>query len=148
MKVKFSLFLALFAFIISIIIGFIIDNTIINLLWKAIVFGILFFALGFGSWHFLEKRVPELFEMFLSGSNEIPGENGLENLNDSGEFVSTEGNHGETAHESQDTVDISSNPKSGSNQLGDHILVRDKMIENEPKLLAEAIRTMMDRDND
>ncbi len=161
MKLKLSIGVAGFAFIVSALIGFIIDNTIINLLWKAAVFAVLFFGLSFGSWHFLEKRVPELFEalsqvQFRSkGDDSGLDENGVstDQDQDTGDALAGQSlEDTDSISGKEDAADqVAGMASSGSSKvqnLGDHILIRDKKIKNEPKIIAEALRTMMDKEDD
>lgn len=155
MKVKVSIGFAIAAFIMSALIGIIIDNTVINLLIKSVSFAVLFFFLSFGSWTFLEKRVPEIFELQLNGLEE--GRTDLDDGESPGASFE-ESEEGGTSYEPvegeaspAETAAVGGNnqgPQSGMDDLGDHIIIRDKKFKNEPKLIADAIKQMMDQEEE
>jgi hypothetical protein len=90
----------------------------------------------------LEQRVPEFLEIFQGGGYAGSGED-LE-LGDDGDFEAGEDlEDGYVAGDAADTVAAPGESK----QFGDHIIVDKIKIKNEPKLISEAIRTMLARDD-
>lgn len=152
------LFIATFAsigLVVSMIAGFMAGNRVSYILFVSLVSSLSFAGLGFGIYQILEKKVPE-FLNFLStltgGTSESNDEN--EGFADSGAEVhtrSTELDSGTDFTESsmediQEKDKILQQAKSG--KFGDHLVVDKIAIKNEPKLMAEAIRTIMSRDDD
>lgn len=111
-----------------------------------------FGGLGLGVFITLEKKVPEFLE-FLGGIS----------MGGFGHFGSSEGEGGEmgagfegsSESLSSDDFAVQSSANDAQEQrlamaksgkFGDHIIVDKIAIKNEPKLMAEAIRTMMAKD--
>lgn len=158
MKIRFSVIMALAAFILSILIGFLVGNYIINILLKAVAFSLLFAALTYGVLDFLEKKVPEFFQIFsglgsASALKSDESESAAEySAGNEKESMSEEGvaapDLGQEADLTKSELQDAGLSKKGLGNLGSHIMVKDKKIINEPKLMAEAIKTMMARDSE
>ncbi len=153
MKLKFTLAGALLAFFLSVAIGMAIGNSLSNLLGKAVMFAALFAGMSYFSMQYLEKRVPEIFSIQVSSRSETitpPLEPGSAEESSSAsveadEYIGQSGNVG--ANMESGTV-VSGSVGAETKNLGDHILIRDKKIKNEPKLIAEAIRQMILREDE
>ncbi|AXX15654.1 hypothetical protein [Leptospira borgpetersenii] len=143
---------AIIALIVSSFCGFFIGNNFGHIILVTIPSMIAFAVFGFGVHAFLEKKVPEFLD-FLSNL----GEGGLSCRF---QFGKHRRGHDYTSHASD--TELSSGDESSSNtevfasaaskpqkngNFGDHIMVENIAIKNEPKLMAEAIRTMLARDD-
>lgn len=135
--------------------GFMVGNRISYILFVSLISSLSFAGLGFGIYQLLEKKVPE-FLSFLSALT--GGGSGLseeaDELSESG-IVSSEVGSGldsgsdfseSSMEDIQEKEKILHQVKSG--KFGDHLVVDKIAIKNEPKLMAEAIRTIMSRDDD
>ncbi|MDH5655232.1 MAG: hypothetical protein OEZ34_04960 [Spirochaetia bacterium] len=137
LPIIFSAVFALIGFVISLSVGLIVQNEILYVFWIAFVCLILSALLGFGVYKILELKVPE-FLSILRGEAAYEGdESGLGDLSeDNMQASSFEEDSGEGLAETD-----------SSKVFGDHILVNKVKIKNEPKLIAQAIQTMLARDN-
>ncbi len=154
-EVRLGLILAVSAFILSPLIGIVSGISFVVVLIRTVIMSALFFGLGFGAMVLVKKFVPEFYEV-LSTSAPAPEQNpeeidtGVEAI--AGE-VDTEG-EGEF-DESGEPDDSSYDPGyepigesgTGAAKMGRHIL-EEQGLKYEPKIMAEAIRTMMSRDED
>ncbi len=153
MQIGFILGFAVLGAIISSVSGFLVGNRITYILFVSFLSTLAFGGLGFGVFATLEKKVPEFLE-FLSGIS-------LEGM---GSFGSSEESHdgmeggfeagsdgmGSDAFGVQTSVEDAAEARlamAKSGKYGDHIIVDKIAIKNEPKLMAEAIRTMMAKDD-
>jgi hypothetical protein len=112
----------------------------------ALIFG----GLGFGVYLVFEKKVPE----FLDFLSELGG--GMGFRKSSGDTYSAHSEHpsdgdirlakGEESMSSDFGGGDIPNPKMKDGKFGDHIVISNIAIKNEPKLMAEAIRTIMSQD--
>lgn len=139
--IKFVATFALVGLIVSTVFGIVGGNRIAPLIVTSLVCTLLSAAVGGGAYKILEQRVPEILELFQSSEGYADGEfDDAEYGEGEGvEFAGGEGGEmdGEEAGGAGD-----------SDAFGDHIIVNKIKIKNEPKLLAEAIRTMMARDEE
>lgn len=155
MKIKISLAVAAVALILSVVIGLAIGNSFSNMLIKAFIFTALFFAMSFVSLQYLEKRVPEIFELKDAFSG-LGSATDVDQLNEEDEIVDSsldsdeDDSYSSYAGSNAESLGVgeTKKPTTEFKDLGDHILVRDKKIKNEPKLMAEAIRQMLLKDED
>jgi hypothetical protein len=115
---------------------------------------LIFAGLGFGVYSILEKKVPE----FLDFLSELGGGSGSGFRHSSVDSYST----GSTSNYPSDgeiklakaddsmSSDFAGGdiptPKMKDGKFGDHIMISNIAIKNEPKLMAEAIRTIMSQD--
>ncbi|AXR61142.1 hypothetical protein [Leptospira mayottensis] len=143
---------ALIALIVSSFCGFFIGNAFGHIIFVTILSMIAFAVFGFGVHAFLEKKVPE-FLNFLSniGEGASPAASNSESIGVGGYDYTSHA--GDTEFSSSDEpsntevfVAAASKPQKSGN-FGDHIMVENIAIKNEPKLMAEAIRTMLARDD-
>ncbi|OMI17339.1 hypothetical protein [Leptospira weilii] len=143
---------ALIALIVSSFCGFFIGNTFGHIVFVTILSMIAFSVLGFGVHAFLEKKVPEFLD-FLSnlGAGGSPLASNSESVGGGGHDYTThasdtEFSSGDESSNKEVFVSAASKPQKSGN-FGDHIMVENIAIKNEPKLMAEAIRTMLARDD-
>ena len=144
---------ATLAFLISTTAGFMVGNRVSYIIFISFSSVVTFAIFGFGVHKILELKVPE-FLAFLGGISLSGGfdEDGSgadsQGINPNefregadGGFSSDSGNSNNS-----DIERLQQAAKSG--KFGDHLLVDKIPIKNEPKLMAEAIRTMMARDDE
>lgn len=113
---------------------------------------IAFAVLGFGIHAVLETKVPEFLD-FLSniGGEYIPptqatdSENVVRGRDYTSNTSDTDFAEGSSSNSEVFASATSKRQKDGN--FGDHIMVENIAIKNEPKLMAEAIRTMLARDD-
>ncbi len=140
---------------------------------RSLIMTPVFIAVGYGVIVVIQKKVPELYEI-LAGRNDVSvdaedsvdineGISGVDESDFSAEdgedsIASTEPdeNTGFTEFKNNDYDRLSSvddstpegGPNTGNGKMGKHIIVEDQFNSYEPKLLAEAVRTMMSKDKD
>lgn len=144
-QLGFIIFFAVLAFITSISSGFYVGNRFGHILFVASI-GVLFFcALGLGVYRVLQDKVPEVLDVFSNLGSGASSEE--QELN---EFVGGEG--GEYSQNldggSMPMADEKPVVRKKNDKFGDHLIIDNIEIKNEPKLMAEAIRTMLARDED
>ncbi|MBM9502190.1 hypothetical protein JWG44_18195 [Leptospira sp. 201903071] len=155
LQVLFIAVFAVIALIVSPICGFLAGNQVGHIVLVSILSTFAFAIFGFGVHAILEMKVPEFLD-FLSN---LTGEFSSASSGDEGsgaagfrDYTSQAGDS-EFATASADgpsssEVFASSTPKRQKNgNFGDHIMVENIAIKNEPKLMAEAIRTMLAKDD-
>ncbi|MCB1176682.1 MAG: hypothetical protein KDK36_03790 [Leptospiraceae bacterium] len=149
MKTKFATGMTILGFVLSIICGFVVGNRIIHILTVSIVSAAAMGLVGVGVYTILEKKVPEFIEFLNNfGAGGISGD-----FDDDVEGVelSDENSEGRTTELSQEGMEGTEAPIPASHQndakFGDHIMIDNIAIKNEPKLMAEAIRTFMAMDD-
>lgn len=141
LMIKFVGVFAVVGLILSVSFGIIGGNRIFSLVLTAVICSMLSGALGAGTYKVLEQRVPEFLEIFLAqgmgGDDlELGDEAGYE-----GDELDAEG----YATSAED--DGAAAAAADTKQFGDHIIVDKIKIKNEPKLMAEAIKTMLAKDD-
>lgn len=133
---KFAIAFAVLGLLVSIIAGFVGGNRVTPLVITAIVCAVIAGAAGIGSYKVLERRVPEVFDLFQQS----------EFVSDSSDDELSLADEGEDALGLEDEEPaMAAAPASG--KFGDHIIVEKIKIKNEPKLMAEAIKTMLAKDS-
>ncbi|TGN13783.1 hypothetical protein EHS11_03405 [Leptospira ilyithenensis] len=153
MQIVFLAGFAVIGAIISTTCGFLVGNRIGYILFISAISTFAFAGLGFGVYTVLEKKVPEFLEFLgglsIGGGFGSGGEEG--EMNESGPMGSSD-----SGSLSSDAFGVQSGAESlaetklamaKSGKFGDHIIVDKIAIKNEPKLMAEAIRTMMAKDD-
>lgn len=142
--VKFIAAFAILGAIVSVSFGVIAGNGLTHVVLVAFFCTAISAALGGGVYRVLKQRVPELFEFFEQGaSSEAELDSIGESVSDGdGTMLQSEGEEalsavGNTGSEGADKGQF----------FGDHILVNKVKIKNEPKLIAQAVRTMLAKDN-
>ncbi|MCG6148171.1 hypothetical protein CH354_00620 [Leptospira levettii] len=153
MLVGFVLGFAILGAIISSVCGFLVGNRIGYIFFVSLISTFAFGGLGFGIFSVLQKKVPEFLE-FLSTFS-IGGFGGGDHADD---FDHEHGGMEPSSAASGSSDDFGVQPvgdgamdaklaMAKSGKFGDHIIVDKIAIKNEPKLMAEAIRTMMAKDD-
>ena len=173
---KSGLVLGITGFVISLLLGFVSGNSIEVILFRVLIFTILFAFLGYGSFFIIKKYVPEIYQVFSALDNKTEHKSNTGNTDESNEKILTENipetkEKQETSTESevkpaQEFTELSNditpelNVPDADKTLNDEILnspveemnktaqklLKDNNIKYEPKIAAQAIRTMMKRD--
>lgn len=140
------------ALIVSPVCGFITGNSFGHIILVTVLSVVAFAVLGFGVHAFLEMKVPEFLD-FLSnvGGEFVPATSDADGMGAGGHDYTSNASDSEFSPgdgPSNSEVFASATPKrQKSGNFGDHIMVENIAIKNEPKLMAEAIRTMLARDD-
>ncbi|MBN2160592.1 MAG: hypothetical protein JW807_14480 [Spirochaetes bacterium] len=165
------------ALILSFVTGFMAGIQWNYVLIRSLVLTIIFSAIGFGICYILRKFVPEAYE-FLSmraaggksaaeaeeidiengagpDSSSIPSDEGMgepEAVTDAVSAAPSEDEFKELDNEALAHYSTGTAGGSGINtaagRLGKHVLEKEKLAKYEPKIMAQAVRTMMSRDKE
>lgn len=156
------------AFILSFLTGLVSGVSFSITIIRSLIMAPVFFIVGYGTITVLKKYVPEIYEALAAAGNKS-SESGLEgqaevNLSDiepgtaadedgvSGmekgeqftEFTQKDFDRYKTTEDSG--LDAAFNTSGG--KMGKHIIVQEQFNSYEPKIMAQAIRTMMSKDKD
>ena len=161
---KSGLIFSVIALILSIAAGLTGSVPIGAIIFRSLVIIPLFFLVGFGVFMIMKKFVPEVYEMVLnfSGSEDNVTEDGDMYSNNPEEAA---GEYSENSEENftefkeadfekihtADSSDENAAFDTSGGKLGKHIVVdkaSDGFAGYEPKIMAEAIRTMMSKDKE
>lgn len=158
-----GLFLSVIAFVLSFATGFISGIALGTVIFRGVIFAVVFFAVGFGGLQILKKLVPEVYEAISSVQLSAPGtgDAGIESADlqvgdpvqsfadgesDSGFTEFTEKDFDRYTTPSDTNLESTLNPAQG--KMGKHIMVQQQFNAYEPKIMAQAIKTMMSKDKD
>lgn len=162
MKLKIVIAFFVIGMGLSLIGGVIAGNPILAILVFSLLSSIILAALVFGLLTFLDMKVPEFSEFLNQMQSGEFSEMGVDEVSSS---VAQSGSTKEGSQMQEETgepeLSKSSNtpspPEGGSiepknekpknGKFGDHIIIDNIPIKNEPKLMAEAIRTIMAQDD-
>ncbi len=133
--------------------GFLVGNAFSYILFVSFISTLVFAGFGFGIYTLLDKKVPE-FLAFLGGIS-ISTEGSHEDSFSEGRSVNpnefsdgVDGDFGLESNQNDSTERERILQSAKSGKFGDHVIIDKIPIKNEPKLMAEAIRTMMARDDE
>ena len=148
--IKFTIGFTIVGFVVSLVFGFLGGNRVVSVLITTVICTLLSGALGAGTYKALEIKVPEFLAIFEPYGEGGEGYDDFEELGEDVDFggedaIPTAGSisgEGESSYSAQSSAAF----KGDSQNFGDHVLVNKVKIKNEPKLMAEAIRTMLSRD--
>lgn len=156
LKYRFSVVFGIIALLLSIIIGLFTGNDVGLVIIRSMIMTIAFVVIGYGVIFIVQKFVPEMLS--LAGSDE-PVQ--VEDVQIDSEAVVPEINGDEVVEEMPDSGEDDSVPLVDSTlkkdyfnigeeegKLGKHIIVDESKIKYEPKIMADAIRTMLKRDEE
>jgi hypothetical protein len=154
LQIGFLLGFAILGALISTVCGFIVGNRLTYILFVSGISTLAFGGLGFGVYSILEKKVPEFLEFLgeisfggfsFSRERSEYDESHSDGMNSEGGMTSDDlGVQSVAAADSPHDI-LQAQLKSG--KFGDHIMVDKIAVKNEPKLMAEAIRTMLAKDD-
>ncbi len=139
--IKFIAGFAALGLLISVVAGFLGGNRWTAVLVTALICTILSAGLGAATYKVLEMRVPEFLALFQGAG----GEEELAPDFDEDALAAEEGFAAVAADDAPAPAD-DAGPDTKS--FGDHILVNKVKIKNEPRLMAQAIRTMLAKDEE
>jgi hypothetical protein len=153
--------------ILSLVIGIASGNNVGNALVTSLILMLVFSGLGYGIIMVVRNFVPELLVVF-NARHDVDHTGDAINLNPDqsqeaiGQDSYGEGLEGEDSGvpgdragdkdfeplDSNEMKQYRTGSEASDAKIGKHIVVDQKKIKYEPKIVAEAIRTMMRRDND
>ncbi len=176
LEFKSSALFGALAFLLSLTIGLFAGNSVGQIAFRTFLLTAVFTAIGYGAIYVLRRFVPEVFELLGSQSapageeegaelpelgkdsgEETPGEAAAESAGEDEAAPAAEGKTAEPIDEAAMSEGFTpfkqgdfatyatAQPEKG--KMGKHILEAKKM-KFEPKIMAEAVRTMMSRDKD
>lgn len=156
--------------VLSIVVGFGAGIGADVVFLRAVLFGLIFAGIGFGGVFVLKKYVPELYDSFAglssSGDQAVTGDQGtaaepggasiggdrVDEVEMAEPVAAAAGNAPEAGGFSDLSVDgmphFSTKGAAADGKLGKHVVEKDTMVHYEPKIMAQAIRTMMGKDTD
>ncbi len=172
-ELRSSVLFAAVSFIVSMLVGIIAGIDMAVVFIRVLVIVPVFAMLGYGLILVIKRYVPEFYE-FLTGrapdieagesaagseevEPEIPEPAAEEPAGDSpayeekGDEPFTElsaGDFPKMSSTGEGGSDLDSNLNLDSGRLGKHIISNEKVVKYEPKIMAQAIRTMISRDED
>jgi hypothetical protein len=162
---KYGAVFGLAAFIFSFLTGLVSGVSFSVTVIRSLIMAPVFFIVGYGIITVLKKYVPEIYEALaaagksgesgLEGQAEINlsdiepgadeyGESGKEKGEEFTEFTQKDFDRYKTTEDSG--LDTALNTSGG--KMGKHIIVQEQFNSYEPKIMAQAIRTMMSKDKD
>jgi len=152
LQIGFVIGFAILGALISTVCGFLVGNRFTYILFVSGISTFAFGGLGFGVYAVLEKKVPEFLEFLgeisfggfsFSREHSEYDESYSDGMNAESSLSGEELGVQSVAESPHDI--LQAQIKSG--KFGDHIMVDKIAIKNEPKLMAEAIRTMLAKDD-
>jgi len=155
LAINFGVFFGIIGLLISLIFSLFSKNPIFAILTNIFVSTIVSVIIGIVIFFILKQKVPEILEVFEGDSSSFRSYKEQEEENFEGEYDyssdTLETSESLNLASSDDTTDEVQPIKidtSGdkTKHFGDHIVVDKITIKNEPKLMAEAIRTMLSKD--
>ncbi len=157
--IYFGIFFAIVGFFISLVFSLLSKNPVMAIIINILISIIVSFVLGIIVFYILKQKVPEILEIFNNSFkntmdsteeeyNFDTGEEGwTDNFENSESFTKNEAEEKLFTGDNDVRESVSEEKLNKKNKhFGDHILVDKIKIKNEPKLMAEAIRTMLSKD--
>lgn len=151
------------ALFLSFSIGLLAGNGIADVMVRSLILTIMFALLGYGVTSVVRKFVPEVMEIrpLPAEKTEAPavpqGEERMEqvkteevpNVEEPADTAETPGTgSGFVPFKESDFAKVDANLNIEQGKLGKHIIVNEKKMKYEPKIMAQAIRTMISRDKE
>jgi hypothetical protein len=163
-EIKAAFIFAIMALLISLLTGFAAGNDFSVILLRAFLLCVVFGFIGFGSIFALKKYVPEIYDIFSMQLQQTPGGSAQAEIDVQGVEPSIEMTDSVAAsREMPDDVpetpepvydeppqmkrDFPDSAPVSEKSMGRHKL-EEKAMKYSPKLMAEAVRTMMSKDKD
>lgn len=162
--IQFGLVFGITGLLISLVVSLFSQNSVMAVVSNVVFSFFVSFLLGAGVFWILKQKVPEVLELYEMAATSSPVEKNFEEdalsyeqETDLGEqynnvYQQDLAGSGETLMDSAASQDISFTDNVSRvreekvKHFGDHILVDKIPIKNEPKLMAQAIRTMLMKD--
>ncbi|MBW7858673.1 MAG: hypothetical protein H3C43_10375 [Leptonema sp. (in: Bacteria)] len=144
LSAKFAIVFAILGLIVSSVFGLLSGNRIEHTVFVIVVCTVVSGGLGFGTYSVLQAKIPEFFQIFEA----IEGFSGR-SQSEVSEFREEELNEfgNEIDMQQGEPVAVESADQPPAQHFGDHILVDKVKIKNEPHLMAQAIRTLLSKDD-
>lgn len=136
---KFAVIFAVLGLLVSVAFGILGGNRFSPLVVTAIICSILAGASGVGAYKVLESRVPEVFELFAPPA-------AADGADDELTLSDGDADAGDGMLVGDDVEAPAAAVDDSAKRFGDHLIVDKIKIKNEPKLMAEAIKTMLAKD--
>jgi hypothetical protein len=155
LAINFGVFFGIIGLLISLIFSLFSKNPIFVILTNIFVSTIVSVIIGIVVFFILKQKVPEILEVFEGDSSSFRSYKEQEEENFEGEYdyssdtlETSESLNLASSDDTTDEVEPIKIDTSGekTKHFGDHIVVDKITIKNEPKLMAEAIRTMLSKD--
>lgn len=163
-ELKAGIFFSFAGFFLSFLTGFVTGIDFSVVITRSLITAAVFAGIGFGALMVIKNFVPELYEI-LSGASAVEE---FEDVTDSPavteEFTETDdsglaseaGDSGFTGFDDSSYERLSSVSDQGLNselnvsqgKMGKHIIMSDQFNGYEPKIIADAVRTMMSKDKE
>jgi hypothetical protein len=155
LAINFGVFFGIIGLLISLIFSLFSKNPIFVILTNIFVSTIVSVIIGIVVFFILKQKVPEILEVFEGDSSSFRSYKEQEEESFEGEYdyssdtlETSESLNLASSDDTNDEVQPIKIDTSGekTKHFGDHIVVDKITIKNEPKLMAEAIRTMLSKD--
>ncbi|MCX7678578.1 MAG: hypothetical protein N2316_05115 [Spirochaetes bacterium] len=156
LETKSAVLFGIIALFVSFVLGLFAGNSVGFVLLRSLMLSLLFACIGFGAVFVLRKFVPEFIEVI---ENNISTRTAEEEIDISSDIAAPESTVSQSVEEGvkisetkfeplgkDDFMRVSTAPSFSEGKLGKHFIDEKKKIKYEPKIIAEAIRTMIRRD--
>jgi len=154
-SVKFVLVFGIGGFILSFLTGLISNISFGTVLLRALVFLLVFAGVGFGFYQLIQWKFEELAAVIQgeesissAESNDSGGGDAPINGAEDSMLGGDKSTYGSSSASDSASSFTPTGKRAKDGHFGDHIIVEGVKLENEPKLMAEAIRTIMSKDKD
>jgi hypothetical protein len=160
--VRLSLLLSVLGALVALVFTILSDSGAVALVFRPLVSGLLMFLLGSGLYALLAKKVPEAIDVIENKSDEdslimpddtdaMPeGDTGGSELASEGEDFTGTGEGMQNYDSSDSSMGGGSNiPRKTGVQIGkEEIVVNGVKFKNQPEVMAETIKQLMDQDKE
>ncbi|MCX7999145.1 MAG: hypothetical protein N3A69_09390 [Leptospiraceae bacterium] len=148
MRAKIGLFFFLFGLVLSAICGAIVGNKIFYIATVSLISGLALSVVSLIVYKILEIKVPEFIQLLENFSYSSYSEEDYEEEEEESEASETIDDYTarQTIKEQEQAAFSTSEPKKKEKSSPDVLTIDNITIKNEPKLMAEAIRTMLATD--
>ncbi len=163
-EIKTGIIFGLTGFFLSFITGFAAGIVFAVVITRSLITAVIFSGIGFGVITVAKNFVPELYEILSGASGSAEFEEASNVVNGSAEFSEMDGSgsapekddSGFTGFDDSSYEKLSSVTDQGLNselnvsagKMGKHIIMSDQFNGYEPKIIADAVRTMMSKDKE
>lgn len=141
------------ALVVSALAGVLVGNQMRHITYVSTISTLVFTGLGFGVYSLLKSKVPEALEFLgtisLGELNLGLGLGGGSSSSEYGSTMETFSSGGSSSGSSGDDFGVGetvSRSSSKPTKVGDTLVIDKIVLKNEPKLMAEAIRTILAKD--
>ncbi len=158
---KIGILLSVIALVLSLVTGFVAGVSAGTVFLRAIIIAAVFFGVGFALVQVLKKFVPEVYEALSAPGPAMPDAGGNEQQYESAPDV--EEQYGAENSEQQFTelteqdfarystkedADLNTTLNPAAGKMGKHVVQQQQFNSYEPKIMAQAVKTMMSRDKE